>query len=131
MANQNNLQHFGVLGMHWGIRRAFQDKRSTDHIQTKTILKKKVSQMTNAELKAVTTRLQLEKQYKDLTKKEISAGQKLTNEILSGLGKQILVGVLRKYATKENFESAFRAAADAARKRKAGGVLDLKFLPSP
>jgi hypothetical protein len=131
MANQNNLQHFGVRGMHWGVRRIFQDKRSPEHKETKTLLKKKVSQMSNAELKKVTARLQLEKQYKDLTKKEVSAGQKLANELLGSLGKQILMGVLKKYATKENFDSAFRAAADAARKRKAGGVIDLKFLPSP
>lgn len=51
--------------------------------------KKKLSEMSNEELKTLTTRLQLEKQYKDLTKTDLSFGQKFVSDVLVGAGKQL------------------------------------------
>lgn len=69
MINEEELMHYGVLGMRWGVRRA--SKRSGGSKKGK---KKKASQqpqkkrrMSNKELNARVKRMQLEKQYRDLT----------------------------------------------------------------
>ena len=69
MINEEELMHYGVMGMRWGVRRA--SKRSSGSKKGK---KKKASQqpqkkrrMSNKELNARVKRMQLEKQYRDLT----------------------------------------------------------------
>lgn len=69
MINEEELMHYGVMGMRWGVRRA--SKRSGGSKKGK---KKKASQqpqkkrrMSNKELQSRVKRMQLEKQYRDLT----------------------------------------------------------------
>lgn len=88
----NYLQHFGILGMKWGRRKSRSggsDTSSEDHKSASSLKKKKLSEMSNEELKKLTARLQLEKQYKDLTKVELGGGQKFVSDVLQGVGKQI------------------------------------------
>ena len=60
----NELKHFGVLGMRWGRRNARSPSNySPEHIKSRQISKKKVSEMSNEELKILNTRRQLERQY--------------------------------------------------------------------
>jgi hypothetical protein len=59
-----NLKHFGILGMHWGIRRRNPHSDSTSVAPLK---KKHVSELSNAELKTAINRMQLEKQFKELS----------------------------------------------------------------
>lgn len=67
MNNQNELYHYGVLGMKWGRRKS---TRSADSAHVKNIRKKRVYQMSNQELRDVNNRLQLENQYKDLSSRQ-------------------------------------------------------------
>lgn len=90
----NSLFHWGVLGMKWGVRRAnrraaAQARQSEDHKTVAGLRKKKVSEMSNDELKKLTTRLQLEKQLKDLSASDIGPGKKFVTEVLSNAGKQL------------------------------------------
>ena len=76
------LKHWGVKGMKWGIRR-YQNKdgsltsngrkryQSEDSKKTEQIKKKKISEMSNQELKDANYRLNLEKNYKELTRQKI------------------------------------------------------------
>ena len=98
-----SLYHFGVLGMKWGKRgskkigsRVYnhikqnvkKENPSEDH-KTKTNLKKKrLHEMSNAELKILNERLQLERQFKDLSSKDISAGRKFAQDILRDVAKE-------------------------------------------
>ncbi len=108
------LQHFGILGMKWGVRRdraklrklARQrgdarewDRSSEDHKKQISLKSKRLSELSNNELKDFTQRLQLEKQYKDLTKKEISKGRKFVNEILLNSAKTTASSYIAKAAT--------------------------------
>lgn len=93
------LEHAGVLGMKWG-RRKNKSKTpvitSKDH-NSKTLLKKKrIREMSNQELKQLNDRLQLEKQYKDLTKSERTAGQKFVIDLLGSAAKQIAMSYIQK-----------------------------------
>lgn len=58
-----NLKHYGVLGMHWGIRNA-NSSDSSDHKNYSEIRKKKLRDMTDSELNMVVKRKQLVSQYK-------------------------------------------------------------------
>lgn len=85
------LEHVGILGMKWGRRKASSKSSSpsSDHKVATSLKKKHLSEMSNDELKKLTTRMQLEKQYKDLSKTDISEGRKVVNEILTNVGKDM------------------------------------------
>lgn len=76
----NDLQHWGIKGMRWGVRRTkaqlararSSGKSNTDDSHEdykKAHDSKSVRSMSNQELKDRNNRLQMEKQYKQLTKK--------------------------------------------------------------
>ena len=93
----DELKHWGVLGMKWGRRKdRSSGTESADHITSRTIKRKKLSEMSNEELKTLTTRLQLEKQYADLNKRQVSAGEKLVGNVLSEVGKDYAKNFITK-----------------------------------
>lgn len=83
----NELIHYGIKGMKWGKRRTQSATSSDDHKKARTIAKKKLHEMSNEELKTLTTRLQLERQYKDLSKKQVSMGKRFASDLLKDVGK--------------------------------------------
>lgn len=96
--NNNELRHYGVLGMKWGVKRSQKqlariDKKakkqgwSEDAESVAKIKTKKLNQMSNAELKKFNERKRLENEYKQLTKSQKSAGQKFASEIGRELAK--------------------------------------------
>jgi hypothetical protein len=64
------LAQSGVLGMKWGRRKgsAKTSSKSEDHSISRDLLRSNTKSLTNAELKKVNERLNLEKSYRDLTK---------------------------------------------------------------
>jgi hypothetical protein len=86
----NELTHFGIPGMKWGVRRKRPSgPSSSDHTTARSLQGKKLNELSNEELKKLTTRLQLEKQYKDLTKVEIGGGRKFVTDVLQTSAKTI------------------------------------------
>lgn len=83
------LIHYGVKGMHWGVRRGERPPPSEDHLRTEahreTIKSGGLKALSNADLKKVNERMQLEQQYKDLKNKKPSKykkGKQVVNEVL-------------------------------------------------
>ena len=68
------LEHFGTKGMRWGHRKA-KTTRSSESSRLRSIQKKKVSHMTNAELQEANTRLNLEANYRQLSSRDVSSGK--------------------------------------------------------
>ena len=106
---QNELTHYGVLGMKWGVRRTeaqlarARAKRAVEEPHedyTRAHTKKSVKSMSDKELKDVNKRLQAEDQYNQLTKKKVSAGQKFVTGVLITVGTQIATKYVSRYANK-------------------------------
>ena len=99
MSNYNDeLQHWGIKGQKWGVRR-FQNKdgsltpagrkrqMSQDAKEAYSLKKKKVSELSNAELKRLNERQNLERNYKQNNKTKIAVGLAAAGTALSLLGK--------------------------------------------
>jgi hypothetical protein len=109
-----NLQHFGVLGMHWGIHK--RGPASADSSKVKEIKKKHVSELSNDELKAAVNRMQLEKQFKELSSASVGKGRGIVSKILLGVGAKLV----NDYVSSRNPDSSsYQFFADAVR-QKAG-----------
>lgn len=109
-----NLYHFGVPGMKWGIRRrmrgalrrAFGKKKkidnvSEDHSAKEMLKKRKINTLSNAELKKLNERMQLEKQYKELRVSEMSPGKRFVSQVLQGAAKQTAINFTSKAMTNQ------------------------------
>lgn len=122
---EQSLEHFGILGMKWGVRRG--DRRSNfhsllrkrkkerrpydeaepeskktsprpgeEHSQMKRIMRKSIGEMTNNELRMVNERLQLESQYRSLTTVEKKKGKSVIGEILGTSAKKTATQLVSK-----------------------------------
>lgn len=99
MFDEEQLKHYGIPGMKWGrrkgkaaLKKVNPPKRgaSEDYKKAASIRKKKIHQMSNAELKTLNERLQLERSFKDLSAKDISPGRKFAQDIIREVGKDLI-----------------------------------------
>lgn len=82
-------------------------RASEDHKIAQMLKKKRVSELSNDEIRKITTRLQLEKQLKDITAADKARGGRFIKGLLSS-----------KFAN-EMIGSLIKGAAEAARRRRA------------
>lgn len=134
--DENALEHHGIKGMRWGIRRyqnsdgsltaagkkhrGESSSESSSSSSSKTAssskgkssssgTKKSVSEMSNEELRTAINRLQLEKQYKELTPATVSKGQKFA--------KTVMKKVVEPAVTEASKQILKDAIIDAAKKK--------------
>ena len=81
-AVDNILAHFGVKGQKWGVRRS---QKSLDRAAGRNENDPRF--MSDAELRSRLSRMQMEKQYKDLTKAPPTVSQKGAEQTASSLTK--------------------------------------------
>ena len=91
------LEHFGVKGMKWGVRKASRHSPGSEDAQKAVAAQKKIKSgggtkaLSNKELQDLVTRLNLEQQYSNLTtnkQSKLKTGQKAAKDIL-GIGKTV------------------------------------------
>ena len=111
----SNLQHHGIKGQKWGVRR-FQNKDGTltpagrkrqkqddgpiHEDYSKSHNTKSVKSMSDKELRDRINRLNMERQYAQLTATEKSMGRKIVSEVLLNVGKELAKEYLKNYAKK-------------------------------
>lgn len=107
----NELYHYGILGMKWGVRRS---KNKISRIERKAkrkgwseeqtnaakIRTKKLSQMSNSEIRTLNERTRLENEYKNLNKRQKNAGEKFVSDVLRETAKNTVTSYTTKYAKK-------------------------------
>lgn len=95
MNHNNELYHYGVMGMKWGRRK--NRYISKDSKRVTNIRKKKINQMSNEELKAVNKRLELENNYKSFSAKR-NVGKKLVKGFITVAGTMVAIeGAVKTY----------------------------------
>lgn len=75
----DSLYHYGKMGMKWGVRKAKRNtpKGSPDHERARKLNAKGAKHLSNTELKELTNRMQLEKQYSSLNPSKMKKGMKI------------------------------------------------------
>ena len=92
----NELYHFGIKGMKWGVRR-YQNKDgsltskgkkrySDDYKESRNISKKSVRAMSNAELRKINERKRLEQEYSRLNPSTLKKGLTIVAALSGVLG---------------------------------------------
>lgn len=96
--NKNNiLEHVGVLGMKWGVRKNRSsvslskktdfEKNTPEAIAARKLKKKRAESLSNKEIQDTLNRINLEKQFREAKK---SKGQKLVQDVISTAGRNTL-----------------------------------------
>ena len=100
MSQNKELYHWGIKGQKWGVRR-YQNKdgsltpagrkrqkrqMSQDAKEAQALKKKKVSEMSNAELRKLNERQNLERNYKSANPSAIKRGAKAVGVTAAALG---------------------------------------------
>lgn len=136
--HMGELEHYGVLGMRWGVHRARRPSSSgqngrssrskTKEPKAKDIKKKRIkdyktrSTLSNKQLDAKINRLKKEKQFRELTESEVAPGRAAVKQVLKKSGTQVATSMLTKYGVKAasyGIDSLTKYAAEQLAKKAA------------
>lgn len=81
------IEHYGVKGMHWGVRHP--RNRVSRGKKSRTTYQKPAHRLSDAELQKRIRRMEMEKRYKDLNTEDtkVKKGKRVAGSILSNSGK--------------------------------------------
>lgn len=122
----DQLVHYGIKGMRWGIRRTeaqlarargelpsqqkavnksggffSKKKKTTAKKEEPKKTQKKISEMSDEELRVKINRLQLEKQYRDLSPKQVSKGRAFYEKNIAPALNETVKNIAKDYTNKK------------------------------
>jgi hypothetical protein len=98
--DNNYLYHWGVKGMKWGVRKQPKQVLAAKSRRSKKMRDKYMKSLSDDELKREVNRLNMEKQYRQLTNKEVGKGRKKVAAILATAATTVATTYAIKYMTK-------------------------------
>lgn len=98
--DDNELYHHGIKGMKWGIRRTPAQLGHRPAKPTTSQRKSEMKKMSDTELRNRINRIQMERQYMQLTAPEVSAGKKFVKDVMVNAAKQTVTSYVSKYMNK-------------------------------
>lgn len=111
MSLENELAHYGVKGMRWGQRKAKSAKRKVGlPDRSMTRFEKSAPKLSDAELRRRINRLEMEKRYNDLNRRQITEGESMVKGLLKNTGTAVAGSFLTAaamYAGKTYLEKKF------------------------
>lgn len=129
--NNNQLYHHGIKGMKWGVRRyrnedgtltnagkkRYAEKEPVHEDYAKVHDNKSVKSMSDAELRARNNRLQMERQYENMTRKT-SAGKKAVIAFTATAASLTAIGVAvdqyKKFGERDDVKKVVKKLGNAA-----------------
>lgn len=119
--SNNELTHWGIKGMRWGVRRyqnadgsltpagkkrrqqydSSEPNRQARPSSRPSSGKRSVHELTDAELRERITRLELERRYKDLNPQKVSAGKRLVDKVIAPAATEAGKRLATDYLTKQ------------------------------
>jgi len=88
------LEHHGIKGMKWGVRR----ERGSDGTVSGNLSKVNPRTLSDSDLRAAVNRMQLERQFSQLATERVSKGDGFAKNLLKDIGKQQVRRVASKAA---------------------------------
>ena len=119
--NNDELYHYGVLGMRWGVRKKSSGRRSADAEEASNLKRKRVDEMSNDELGKLNRRQQLEQQHKQLNPGKIAKGILIAGAVAAALGTINNLYRTSKESAKIGREVTQKYKTFSAKKAGAGG----------
>lgn len=80
------LEHYGVKGMRWGVKRKSTHKESFDSKQVKKHRGKPAHALTNKQIKELNTRMKLEQEYRKMNPDKATRGQAHVKHVVATVG---------------------------------------------
>lgn len=84
------VEHFGVKGQKWGVRNA----RTSSSGTARTKFSKAPNKLSSAELTKRIKRMETEKKYNQLNRKDVSDGKKFVTDVMTSVGRKVATTVL-------------------------------------
>lgn len=119
------LMHYGILGMRWGVRRTPEQlghrtkkrRKSKDAVAATEAKKKQIDELSTQELRDLAQRMQLEKQIKDLKRAQMNPGIRFVQDVLRETSKELLKEAI-KGEIKDFAKTAGPAFSSAVKSKK-------------
>lgn len=119
--DRNTAKQYGIPGMRWGRRKQPDGSyKETGRKAKNRERAKEAKSMSDSDLQAAVKRLQMERQYRELTKTNLSPGKAFIQKTLTDAGKQAVSAYVNQAAQKglqKGMDALIKQAAKQAKRR--------------